>query len=162
MPAKLRKIRRRRPSGEIMIEQTHDAAVIEAMLKKAASRMHAERGECFLIAYWGDEPIGIAGLETEVDAALMCPLFVVENMRQRGVGACLVSAVRRAADTRGARTLYAIVPAALIDFFTRLGFDETACAELDEAFGQPSMLQWMGPNVAACRLDISHDGLIER
>lgn len=168
MPATPRKIRRRRPSGEVTVEQTHDAALIAAMLDRAvttAPANAADSGECFLIAYLDDAPIGIAGVETEVDAALMRPFFVDEKMRQRGVGACLASAARRAAHTRGARTLYAIAPATLVDYFARLGFTETSLAEFDEVFGHASMLQRMRLDLAACRpvrLDLSRDGLVER
>jgi len=163
-----RKIRRRRPSSEVTVEQTHDAAVIAAMLEGAVTSAPADAtdsGECFLIAYVGDDPVGIAGVETEVDAALMRPLFVVERMRQRGVGACLVSAVRRAAHTRGARVLYAIVPATLVHYFARLGFTETSISEFDEVLGQRSMLQRTKLDPAVCRpvrLDLSRDGLVER
>jgi len=121
--------------------------------------------ECFLIAYLGDDPVGIAGVETEVDAALMRPLFVVEKMRCRGVGACLVSAVRTAAHTRGARTLYAIVPATLVEYFASLGFAKASHTEFDTAFGQPWMLHRTRLDSGGCcpvRLDLSRDGLVER
>jgi len=169
MPATLKKIRRRRPRGEVSIEQTHDQAVIAAMLDRAGAAVPIDlidSGECFLMAYLGDDPVGIAGLETEVDAALMYSLFVLEAMRRRGVGASLLQAVRVAAHTRGARTLYAMAPAGFVGYFVRFGFAETGFAELVKTLGQVSMLRWTRsgdvPECAVVRLDISRDGLIER
>src|SRR5215831_18519338 len=100
MVAAPKKIRRRRPAGEVSVEQTHDRAVIAAMLERTRFTMPADltgSPQCFLVAYLGDAPVGIAGLETRVDAALMRPLLVLETMRRRRIGASLVRAVRVAA-----------------------------------------------------------------
>jgi N-acetylglutamate synthase-like GNAT family acetyltransferase len=169
MRARLKKIPRRRLPGQLAVEQTHDAAVVAAMLKNAGAAVPAgftEHGECYLVAYWGDQPVGIAGIETEVDTALMRPLFVLENMRRRRIGARLLAAVRQASRTRGARTLYAIVPASSAGYFARLGFVETNFAEVVTAFGHLSMFQRAcldgGLAWRAVQLDISREGLIER
>jgi N-acetylglutamate synthase-like GNAT family acetyltransferase len=169
VPATSKKIRRRRPPGEISVEQTHDAAVIAAMLDLAGTTVPADftdSAECFLMAYLGDNPAGIAGLETEVDAALMRPLFVLETMRRRGVGASLVRAVRVAAHARGARTLYATARTTFVDYFARFGFAGADFAELVKALGQVSIVERPRlDDVSECRavrLDISRDGLIER
>jgi N-acetylglutamate synthase-like GNAT family acetyltransferase len=167
--AKPKKIRRRHPPGELTVEQSQDAALIAPILDRAgivALAGFAESGDCFLLAYLGDDPVGIVGLKTEVDAALMRPLFVLETMRRRGVGASLVRAVRLAARTRGARTLYATTPTESVDYFARLGFADTGFGELAKAFGQLSVLQRTGsdelPECRAVCLDISRDGVIER
>jgi N-acetylglutamate synthase-like GNAT family acetyltransferase len=164
-----KKIRRWRRSGELSVEQVHDRAVIAAMLDKAgraARAVFTGGAECFLISYWGNDPVGIAGLETAVDAALIRPLFVLDAMRRRGIGVSLVRAARVAARARGARTLYVAAPARRIDYFSRLGFAEGDFAKLLEVFGQASMLERTSlGNVRKCRalrLDISRDGLIER
>lgn len=169
MLATPKKIRRRRPQGEVTIEQVHAPAVIAAMLDKAGTAAPGDFSSgagCFLMAYLGDDPVGIAGLETEVDAALMRPLFVLETMRRRGVGASLVRAARLAAHARGVRTLYASAPAAFIEYLMRIGFTEADFAELVETFGQVTMLSWEAlgsvSEWGAVRLDISRDGLIER
>jgi len=169
MLATLKKIRRRRAPGELSVEQTHDQGLIAALLDRAGTKAPAvstDDAECFLIAYLGDDPVGIAGLKTEVDAALMRPLFVLENMRGRGVGASLVGSARVAAHARGARTLYATAPVTVLDYFERLGFAGAVFAELAKAFGQAPMLQWTrSSDERRCRivrLDISRDGLIER
>jgi N-acetylglutamate synthase-like GNAT family acetyltransferase len=168
MSARARKIRRRRQPGEVTIEQTHDAALIEAMLDRAAATLRtniAAEAECFLIAYSGEEPVGIAGLQTEVDAALMSPIFVVSEMRQRAIGARLVLEVRRAAHVRGARTLYTIVPARMTDYFVRLGFTEATGAELNQAVGRASNFHCQSLNPEAywpLRLDLSQEGIVAR
>jgi N-acetylglutamate synthase-like GNAT family acetyltransferase len=169
MLATPKKIRRRRPRGEVSVEQTHDLPVIAAMLDRAGMAVPidlTDSGECFLMAYLGDDPVGIAGLETKIDTALMHSLFVLRTMRRRGIGAALLQAVRVAAHTRGVRTLYAMAPAGFISYFVRFGFAETGFAELAKTFGQVSMLRWTRsddvPECGVVRLDISRDGLIER
>src|SRR5690349_12515133 len=117
MPATPRKVRRRR-RGELTVEQTQDPTVITAILERAVmSPAVGESADCFLVAYWGDEPVGITGFDTDVDAALMGPFLVVPKMRSHGVGARLVGALRLAALTRGARRLYAAVPTTSVDYF---------------------------------------------
>ena len=159
---------RRRLRGGLSIEQAHNRAAIAAMFDLAGAAPPddlSDRAKCFLMAYWSDDPIGVAGLETQVDAALMRPLFVLQSMRRRGVGSALVRAVRVAAHTRGARSLYAIVPFARAGYLARFGFAETGGAELVEAFSeilqQPLGSHPHGPCRVVC-MDISRDGLIER
>jgi N-acetylglutamate synthase-like GNAT family acetyltransferase len=133
------------------------------MLDRAAASAWtkiAEWDECFLIAYLGEDPVGIAGLQTEVDAALMGAIFVCEQMRQRAIGARLIAAVRRAAHGRGARTLYAIAPGSLAGYFVRQGFAEATDAELHKAFGLAN-LHCCGMDLEKCRplrLDLSQEG----
>jgi len=60
-----KKIRRRRPPGEVGVEQTHDPAVIAAMLDRTGMTAAADLTDnagCFLMAYWGDDPAGIGGV----------------------------------------------------------------------------------------------------
>jgi N-acetylglutamate synthase-like GNAT family acetyltransferase len=168
MQAQPKKIRRRRPHGEVTVEQSHNPAVIAAILDEAGTAAPAdftESRECFLMAYLGDDPVGIVGIKTEVDAALLHPLFVLEGRRRRGVGACLVRAARIAARTRGARTLYATAPASSVYYFARLGFADTRLSELVKIFGRLSMFEPKKSDVPDCqalRLDIARDGVIER
>jgi GNAT superfamily N-acetyltransferase len=169
MPATLKKIRRQRPHGEVSVEQTRDPALIAVMLDRAGIPVSIDftgGAGCFLIAYLGDDPVGIAGLETEVDAAIICPFFVLETMRRRGIGASLMRAVRTAAHARGARTLYVTAPSVFAGCFTRFGFIEMEFSELVKAFGQISTRRWARlddmSDWCTIRLDISRDGLIER
>ena len=167
MPPQPNKIRRRRAAGELEVEQTQDLTAITVMLRRAGINTDVfDNAGCFLMAYRGDDPVGIAGLETQVDAALMRWLFVLKPMRRRGIGARLVRAVRVAAHTRGARMLYAMVPSPLASYLARLGFNEVSLAEIVKAFAEPSILQrTRSDQTAECNalcLDLSRDGLIER
>lgn len=162
-----KKVRRRR-RGELIVEQTQDTALITAMLDTASmtvSGLHPSAG-CFLIAYWGDEPVGIVGLDTDVDAALMGPFFVVSQMRRQGVGARLLSALRLAALSRGARALYAAVPITSVDYFTRFGFVDINTAELFGACSTTSLLQQVRfdnrPQCRALRVNLSWESVVER
>jgi len=162
-----KKIRRRRGRDELFVQQTHDAAAIGAMLRQAGLADPVDfsmTAQCFLMAYLGDSPVGVVGLETEVDAALLHPLFVLETARRRGVGAALVRAARAAAHARGARTLYA---AAGEDagYFARFGFAEAEFAELATSLPASRFPHMRSAEVHQCllvSLDISHDGLVER
>jgi N-acetylglutamate synthase-like GNAT family acetyltransferase len=167
MPAAPKKIRRR-VDGEVRVEQSHDADVIATLLDSAGMETPRDftGSNCFLVAYYGDEPVGIAGLTTEVDAALMNPIFVRERMRRRGIGSALMRAVRMAAHTRGARIVFASIPVQFMDYFANHGFAPTSQKEAHELFRQPSIVSRSGPASATprfvVRLDISRDGLIER
>ncbi len=111
------------------------------MLHRAAITIAAdESAGCFLLAYLGDDPVGIACLETEVDAGLLGALFVVEQMRRQGIGAQLVSAAKLAAHTRGARMLYAAVPQEFVVYLARFGFTETVPAEVTRTIAEASMV----------------------
>jgi N-acetylglutamate synthase-like GNAT family acetyltransferase len=162
-----KKVRRRR-RGEFIVEQTQDTALITTMLQKAVMSVPRvdQNGLCFLIAYWGDEPVGIAGLETYVDAALMGPFWVVSEMRRHGVGGRLLSALRLAAVSRGARMLYAALPTISLNYFARYGFAEIDRAELFEACRDATMLQQFGSDNSegcrAVRVDLSWEGAVER
>jgi N-acetylglutamate synthase-like GNAT family acetyltransferase len=109
-------------------------------------------GNCFLMAYSGDDPVGIVGLETMVDSAFVRLLWVAEAMRRRGIGSALITGARKAAHTRGARTLY-VHDANHGAFLRRLGFAPTPALDAVPKKGEKDPL-WM--------LDLSRDGIIER
>ena len=161
------KIRRRHAAGKLVVEQIQDFNAISALLRRAGMSADVfNNGGCFLMAYWGDDPVGIADLQTQVDIALMRRLFVLETIRRRGVGGCLLQAVRVAAHARGARMLYAMTPSPLIGYFARFGFTTVSFAEVAKVLGDVGMLQPTRSDQASecrlIRLDISRDGLIER
>src|SRR5580700_2901431 len=84
-------------------------------------------GGCYLMAYVGEVVAGVVGIEARVDAAVIRSLMVMESMRRRGIGAALVAAARKAAHTRGARTLYAIsAHGDGASYFARFGFAPVA------------------------------------
>src|SRR5690242_11980894 len=100
-------LRKHRP-GELVIEQTRDLTRVREIL--ASAGMMTEGIEwpaaCYILAYNGDDAIGVIGVEAKIDAALIRSLYVEAPMRKRGIGAALLAAARKAAHTRGARHLY--------------------------------------------------------
>jgi GNAT superfamily N-acetyltransferase len=168
--------RRRRAPGELYVAQTGDLAAAGAILAQAGEAAGIivggldAPGACWIAASMGDASagfVGLVGVETMVDAAVIRSLAVVEAMRRRGIGAALVNAARKAAHTRGARRLYALGRRGE-EYLLRFGFERIAGTEMiDDLAGtftadylraHPGELARMDP----LRLDISRDGVIER
>jgi N-acetylglutamate synthase-like GNAT family acetyltransferase len=163
---------RKKQEGKLVIEQTRDPAIVRAMLSTAG--MLTEGLEwapaCYLVAYFGTEAVGVVGVEPSLDAALVRSLYVTDAMRGRGIGAELVTAARKAAHTRGARSLYLFGNGAG-EFFQRLGFIETPVAALETALGAVPLVRYFQARRSelaelarevAWYLDISQDGVILR
>ena len=161
-------LRKHRP-GELVIEQTRDLVRVREIL--ASAGMMTEGIEwpaaCYILAFNGDESIGVVGIEAKIDAALIRSLYVKPAMRQRGIGAGLLAAARKAAHTRGARHLYLFSTEAG-SFFERLGFVLTDVANIVAALpGVPQVEYYRArpdelAREVAYHLDISGDGVIER
>jgi GNAT superfamily N-acetyltransferase len=160
---------RKHRQGELVIEQTRDAARIKAMLEHAGMIAHGTDWPpaCYIGAFIGDEMVGLIGIEPRLDAALIRSLYVAEPMRKRGIGAQLLAAARKAAHTRGARHLYLFSTDAG-DFFRRFGFEQTPVAALVDALaGAPQVEYYRArpdelARQVAFHLDISEDGVIRR
>jgi N-acetylglutamate synthase-like GNAT family acetyltransferase len=160
---------RKHRAGQIAIEQTRDLARVRKLLE--GGKMPADGIEwppaCYLLAFDGDDTIGVVGVEPILDAALLRSLYVVEQYRHREIGRRLVAAARQAAHTRGARQLY-LFGASAEGFFCRLGFKRAALEELSAALkGSPQTDYYLArpqelAGEVAFRLDISRDGIIER
>jgi GNAT superfamily N-acetyltransferase len=160
---------RKHAEGRLVVEQARDRETVRAMLSGA--RMLTDgidwQPACYLVAYFGDDPVGVVGVESRVDAALIRSLLVAEPMRRRGIGAALIVAARKAAHTRGARTLYAFSTEAG-DYFRRFGFEPAPVDELVAALrGAPQVEYYMARpdelrHERAWKLDISHDGIVAR
>jgi len=160
---------RRRAEGTLVIEQAASRDPVRAML--AAADMATDGIEspaaCYLIAWLGDQPAGVIGIETRLDAALLRSLIVTEPMRRRGIGAELIAAARKAAHTRGARTLYAFSSGAS-EYLGRRGFEPAPIDDLIEALSGVPQVEYYRARPAelahqkAWRLDISKDGVIIR
>jgi amino-acid N-acetyltransferase len=166
-----KKAYQRRAADEFGIEQTRDPAVVRSILEAAG--LIAEGVEspssCYLIAYCGNEPIGTAGIESRIDAAILRSLAVAESMRGRGIGEALIKAARVAAHTRGARILYVLTKEPLTGWFTRLGFVMVPMSKLRSALSGTFLLNYLVANypegleeMTAMALDIANDGVIER
>ena len=163
-------IRRQRVEGELVVEQTRDLGGVAAMLTVAGMTIEGITwpAGCYLMAYLGSESVGVVGIETKVDAALMRSLVVVEPMRRRGVGKALVEAARAAAHTRGARRLYCLADGAANDYLKRLGFKPASIGDLQTVLAGTFMvdnLRTRPDKTSHCHalcLDISHDGVVIR
>jgi N-acetylglutamate synthase-like GNAT family acetyltransferase len=161
-------LKKHRP-GELAIEQTRDLGVVRAMLERATMLTDGldVPSSCYLLAYIGDEPVGVVGIEPRLDAALIRSLYVADAMRSQGIGAKLVMAARKAAHTRGARHLYLFSTEAG-DFFRRLGFEQVPVEDTVKAMrGAPQAEYYRAHPEELARevtwhLDISQDGVIER
>lgn len=160
---------RKHRAGELVIEQTRDFAVVRAMLARGGLMTDGIEwpAACYLVAYFGDDAVGVIGVEPKIDAALIRSLYVDESMRQCGIGSALVSAARKAAHTRGARHLYCF-SAVAGQLFERQGFETIPVAEIIAALpGVPEVEFLLAhpdelARELAYHLDISADGLIER
>jgi N-acetylglutamate synthase-like GNAT family acetyltransferase len=166
-----KKARQRRAPGEFGIEQTRDLAPVRAILEAAGLSIEGIEwsAACYLLAYQGDTPIGTAGIEPHVDAALLRSVAVAEPRRRRGVGEALVKAARVAAHTRGARTLYTLTPRSNLGWITRLGFAPVTLVQLQGALAGTFLVDYLsGHRTAALNeliplaIDIAADGVIER
>jgi GNAT superfamily N-acetyltransferase len=166
----LKKIRRQRNPGELAVEQTRDIKLVATML--AAADLTAAGldwpSACYLAAYVGEEPVGVVGVETNVDIALIRSLLVIEPMRSRGIGAALIQAARTAAHTRGARRLFAITRGDAHSYFERFGFAPIDVDEALDALVGTFVRDYVRAdanrlvNLVAIALDISRDGVIVR
>jgi N-acetylglutamate synthase-like GNAT family acetyltransferase len=160
---------RKHREGELTIEQTHDLALVKAILSGASMMTDGVESPaaCYLLAFIGDEPVGVVGIEPKVDAALIRSLYVAPSMRRRAIGAALVAAARKAAHTRGARHLYLFSTDAG-EYFARFGFAEVPVPQVVAALaGTPQVEYYRAcpdelEREAAYHLDISRDGIIER
>jgi N-acetylglutamate synthase-like GNAT family acetyltransferase len=160
---------RKHRAGELVVEQTRDLALVREMLERGGMATAGIEwpAACYIVAYVGDEAVGVIGVEPKIDAALLRSLWVNESMRRRGIGGALVAAARKAAHTRGARHLY-LFGVDASDFFERRGFMKIAVAEVVAAIpGVPQVECFRAQPAELARqagyhLDISGDGLIER
>jgi len=160
---------RKHRAGELVIEQTRNLVPVREMLTRAGMMTDGIEcpAACYLVAYVGDEAVGVVGVEPKIDAALIRSLYVNESMRGRGIGAALVAAARKAAHTRGARHLYLFTKDAG-EFFSRAGFEPAQTALAMGALAGAPQVEFYRTHPeefgceAAYHLDISGDGVIER
>ena len=160
---------RKHRAGEMVIEQTRDLARVREMLECGGLTTDGIEwpAACYLVAYIGDDAVGVVGVEGKIDAALIRSLYVEESMRRRGIGGALIAAARKAAHTRGARHLYCFSTEAG-QLFERHGFTMVAVADVVAALPGVPQLEFYRARPeelareVAYHVDISSDGVIER
>jgi GNAT superfamily N-acetyltransferase len=163
-------IRRRRVAGELIVEQTRDLARVTSMLEATAMTTVGVTwpAGCYLMAFIGDEPAGVVGIESRIDAALIRSLTVIAARRRQGVGAALIQAARKAAHTRGSQRLYTLARADAAGYFARYGFVDAPQAEMIDALTGTPLVDHLRvrpaqmDRCASLMLDISRDGVIVR
>jgi N-acetylglutamate synthase-like GNAT family acetyltransferase len=161
---------RKHRAGEFTIEQVRDLDRLRAFLETCGMITDGIDwpAGCYLMAYVGDGAVGAVGVECRLDSALVRSLCVAEPHRRRVFGARLVAAARKAAHTRGARTLYLFARPEMAAYFTRMGFAETDKDGMMRAMrGAPGVEYYRArpddlAREIAMTLDISRDGVIER
>ena len=77
---------------------------------------------CNIVAYFGDDAVGVVGVEPKIDAALIRSLYVDESMRRARNRYCTDRGGAQGRATRGARHLYLFTTDAG-EFSTRCGFE---------------------------------------
>jgi N-acetylglutamate synthase-like GNAT family acetyltransferase len=160
---------RKHRAGELVIEQTRDFALVRALLARGGLMTDGIEWPpaCYLIAYFGDDAVGVIGVEPKIDAALIRSLYVNEPMRRRGIGTALIAAARKAAHTRGARHLFCF-SAEAGPLFERHGFAMVPVAEVLTTLPDVPEVGFFRARPeelareVAYHLDISGDGVIER
>jgi N-acetylglutamate synthase-like GNAT family acetyltransferase len=160
---------RKHRAGELVIEQTRDLSRVREMLARGGLTTHGIEwpAACYLVAYFGDDVVGVVGVEPKIDAALIRSLYVEESMRRRVIASALIAAARKAAHTRGARHLYCFSTDAG-QLFQRHGFAMVPVDDLVKALpGVPQVEFFLArpdelAREVAYHLDISGDGVIER
>jgi N-acetylglutamate synthase-like GNAT family acetyltransferase len=160
---------RKHRAGELVIEQTRNLGLVRDMLARAGMITDGIEwpAACYIVAYVGDEAVGVVGVESKIDAALIRSLYVNQSSRRRGIGGALLAAARKAAHTRGARHLYLFTKDAA-GFFERHGFTTVAVPDAIAALPGVPQVEFYRTRPeelvreAAYNLDISADGVIER
>ena len=160
---------RKHRAGELVVEQTRDLGLVRGMLERGGMMTEGIEwpAACYIVAYVGDEAVGVIGVEPKIDAALIRSLCVNESMRRRGIGGALVAAARKAAHTRGARHLYLFANDGR-EFFSRLGFQPIDAATVMSTLAGAPLVEFYRERPeelareVAYQLDISGDGVIER
>src|SRR5277367_2463733 len=155
---------RKHRAGELVVEQTRDLAIVRAMLERGGMTTAGIEwpAACYIVAYLGDDAVGVIGVESKIDAALIRSLYVNESVRRQGIGAALLAAARKAAHTRGARHLYLFAkdPG---EFFSRYGFELVDVADVMNALAGAPLVEFYRARPeelvreVAYHLDISAD-----
>ncbi len=160
---------RKHRAGELVIEQTRDLALVRAMLARGGMTTDGIEwpAACYIVAYFGDEAVGVIGVEPKVDAALIRSLVrgridaAARNRRRVDRGGAQGRAhARRASSVFVQRGRWASSSSA--------GFTAVPVADVIAALpGVPQVEFYRArpdelAREVAYHLDISADGVIER
>lgn len=106
--------------------RAEDAGAIERLLIASSlpTAGVAEALDGFIVAESSGEIVGVAGLETGGDSALLRSVAVAPAWRSRGLGRALVTRAIATAESRGLRALYLLTTTAE-QYFPSFGFVPT-------------------------------------
>ena len=141
-------------SARVRAASPRDLPAVERLL--AASQLPLdgvrEALPTFVVAEWGDDIVGVAGLEVCCDNALLRSVAVADAWRSRGLGRALVSRVVSDAEARGIRALYLLTTTAE-RYFPSFGFREITRAEVPQDIRETSEFTSACPSSATvmCR-----------
>lgn len=104
-----------------------DLAAIERLLVASSLPLDGVREalDDFVVADTGDEIVGVAGLESCCDDALLRSVAVAPEWRSQGLGRALVTRIISDAEARGCRALYLLTNTAE-HYFPSFGFHATS------------------------------------
>lgn len=108
-----------------------DLAAVERLLAASGLPLDGVREALpgFVVAQAGDDVVGVAGLETCCDNALLRSVAVADAWRSHGLGRALVTRVIADAEARGIHALYLLTTTAE-RWFPSFGFRQVARAEV--------------------------------
>ena len=110
-----------------------DLSAVERLLVASGLPLEGvkEALSTFVVAYSGDDLVGVAGLEVCCDNALLRSVAVAPEWRSRRLGRALVTRVVADAEARGIRALYLLTTTAE-QYFPSFGFERIARDEVPD------------------------------
>jgi hypothetical protein len=101
-------VARRRPTGQVVVEQARQITSLGGLLEAAPLDIIRDGGSSalHLVAWLDDKVIGIAEMVSRVDATLIRRLWAAPGARHAEVLTALLKASLKAARARGARRIY--------------------------------------------------------
>ncbi|HET7550660.1 MAG TPA: arsenic resistance N-acetyltransferase ArsN2 [Gemmatimonadaceae bacterium] len=131
-----------------------DLAAIERLLMASTLPLDGVREAlgAFVVAEYGDEIVGVAGLESCCNDALLRSVAVAPAWRSHGLGRALVTRVISDAEARGIRALYLLTNTAE-HYFPSFGFRRVSRDEVPASVRETAEFSHACPASAAvmCR-----------
>ena len=131
-----------------------DLTAIERLLAASTLPLDGVRESLadFVVAEHGDGIVGVAGLESCCDDALLRSVAVAPGWRSRGLGRALVTRVISDAEARGIRALYLLTNTAE-RYFPSFGFHRVSRDEVPASVRETAEFSHACPDSAAvmCR-----------
>ena len=107
------------------------------------------RPEAFHVAFDGDDPVGVGGIEVHGGTGLLRSVAVEREVRGEGVGAAICDALERRAAEDGVETLYLLTTTAA-GFFAGWGYVETDRRAVPTAIRGTTEFRELCPDSATC------------